>query len=138
MNQIINLLKKYQKFLTFGIIGAINTILAQVFYMIFVYLGWMGVSLASIVADCVTMVVSYVLNMKFTYHEKMTLKNALSYPIAYIPGILLTSFITWLVAYFGINKLFAKAICLPITVPLNYVLVSLSVKLSAKVNPKRG
>lgn len=136
MKKIKALCKKYEKFLTFGIIGAINTILAQAFYMIFVYFGWMGVSVASIVADSVTMVVSYVLNMKFTYHEKMTLQNAITYPIAYIPGILFTSLITWLVALIGINKLFAKAICLPITVPLNYVLVSLSVKLTGKKEGK--
>ena len=126
------MINKYQRFLSFGIVGAINTILSQVLYMIFVYFNWLGVSVASIVADCLTMILSYILNMKFTYHKPLSIKSAISYPIAYIPGVIFTAMVTTIVAYFGVEKIWAKAICLPITIVVNYFLVSLMVKITSK------
>lgn len=134
MNKIKELIIKYQRFIKFGIVGGINTVLAQLLYMLFVKFEILDVSIASIVADCITMVVSYLLNMKLTYKQPLSLKSALSYPIAYIPGILFTSVITAVVVHFGIPKLWAKAFTLPITIPLNYVLVSITVKLTGKKN----
>ncbi len=67
------------------------------------------------------MVVSYFLNMKFTYHEKPTLKSAIAFPIGYLPGIIISSVMTTLAISMGIPKLFAKFITLPITIPLNFI-----------------
>lgn len=136
MEKIKQLIIKYQRFITFGFIGGINTILSQLLYMVFIKFNLMNVSIASIVADCLTMVVSYVLNMKLTYKQPLSIKSAISYPIAYIPGTLVTSLITTLVTYYGIPKIWAKAFTLPISIPLNYFLVSLTVKLTGKKNNK--
>lgn len=137
MNWIKQLIDKYHRFLSFGIVGAINTILSQVLYMVFVYFDWLSVSMASIIADCLTMILSYILNMKYTYHKPLSIQSALSYPIAYIPGVLFTSVVTTIVAYYGVEKIWAKAICLPITIIVNYFLVSLMVKITSKKEEKQ-
>lgn len=126
------MLIKYQRFIKFGLVGGLNTVLSQLIYMVCVHFDLLSVSLASVAGDSITMIISYLLNMKFTYHEKITLKSAVSYPIAYIPGIVFASLFTMAANYFGIPKLWSKAITLPVTIPLNYFLVSLMVKITAR------
>ena len=122
-----------KKFLIFCIIGAVNTILAQIIYMILVALSLCAPGPASVMGDVLTIAVSYVLNMKLTYHEKISLKSALSFPVSYIPGTLINMLIVVIVVnILRFPKIFAKLISLPITIPLNYICVSLIVKITKK------
>lgn len=132
MNQIIQKFKN-REFLVFCIIGVINTLSAQVLYMLFVSKNLFDPKNASLIADGLTLVLSYVLNMKYTYKEKMTLKSALGFPWGYVPGILLNALIViFVVDILHLPKIIAKAVSLPITIPLNFILVSLIVKLTKK------
>ncbi|MCI5773767.1 MAG: GtrA family protein [Erysipelotrichaceae bacterium] len=130
INKLIN--KFYdKKFLVFCIIGAVNTILAQLIYMVLVALNWCKPGTASVYGDVLTIAVSYVLNMKLTYHEKLSLKSALSFPVSYIPGTIINMLIVIIVVnILHFPKIFAKLLSLPITIPLNYLCVSLIVKLT--------
>ena len=120
-------------FLTFCFIGVINTLLAQLIYIFLVAYDLMEPGMSSIVGDVLTIAVSYVLNMKVTYHEKMSLKSAISFPISYIPGTIINAIIVLIVVdILHFPKIFAKAISLPITIPLNFICVSLIVKLTKK------
>ena len=120
-------------FLTFCFIGVINTLLAQLIYIFLVAYDLMEPGMSSIVGDVLTIAVSYVLNMKLTYHEKMSLKSAISFPISYIPGTIINAIIVLIVVdILHFPKIFAKAISLPITIPLNFICVSLIVKLTKK------
>ena len=125
-NQFLN-----KKFIIFCIIGVINTLLAQLIYIVLVGLNLLSPGTASVTGDVLTIAVSYVLNMKLTYKEKLSLKSAISFPISYIPGTIINALIVILVVnILHFPKIYAKAISLPITVPLNYIFVSLIVKLT--------
>lgn len=122
-----------KEFLTFCFIGAVNTILAQVIYIFLVGYDLMEPGISSVVGDVLTIAVSYVLNMKLTYHEKMSLKSALSFPVSYIPGTIINMIVVLIVVdILHFPKIIAKAISLPITIPLNYIFVSLVVKMTKK------
>ena len=117
-----------KQFLTFGIIGGFNTVLTQVLYMGFESLG-INVALASALADAIGIVVSYFLNMIFTYKEKLSLKTFVTFPLSYLPGLSISAFITWLVAdVFGGPRKWAKLISLPIYIPINYLFMTFIVK----------
>ena len=121
-----------KQFLSFGLIGLFNTFLTQFLYLIFVKYS-IAPFMASILADVLGICVSYILNMKFTYHQKMTLKNAISFPISYIPGTLISSFIVWVIVdLLHLPKYYAKAISLPITIPINYLFMTFVVNASSK------
>ena len=121
-----------RKFITFGLIGAFNTVLAQLLYILFVEMMQFSVGVASFFSDTVPMFFSYFLNMHFTYNEKPNLKSALAFPISYIPGTLINMVITMVVNALGVPKTYAKLFSLPITVPLNYVFMTLIVKKTKK------
>lgn len=120
-----------KQFLTFGLIGAFNTIASQVLYIIFVNVNVVP-SISSFMGDGITMVISYFMNMKFTYHEKCTWKNAITFPISYLPGMIINMIIVVIAVNLGCPKTFAKLISLPITIPTNYICMSLIVKLTGK------
>ena len=110
-----------RQFLTFCFIGAFNTIGSLVIYMILVALH-LAVGISSLIG-------SYFLNMRFTYHEKPNLKSFISFPASYIPGILINMVFTIvLVDFFGAPEMIAKALALPITIPVNYLTMSIIVK----------
>ena len=117
-----------KRFLSFGIIGFINTLVSNLLYMLFVSKG-MEVGTASITGDVLTMILSYFMNMHFTYHEKPSWKTAVSFPLSYIPGILISAIITLIVVHvFHGPELYAKLIALPIYVPVNFLCMSFIVK----------
>lgn len=125
-----------KKFLIFGLIGGFNTVAAQVLYILFVNINVIP-SVSSFAGDVITMIFSYFLNMKYTYHEKCTVKNAIAFPLSYLPGMIINMLIVVLaVDVFMVPKIYAKLISLPITIPVNYICMSLIVKLTTK-NEKR-
>jgi len=118
-----------KQFLSFGLIGLLNTFISSVvLYPIFVNMK-IEVGIASVLADVLTMVISYFLNITITYHQKPSLKTAISFPLSYIPGICISALITLLVVHvFNGPELWAKAIAIPIYVPVNYLCMSFVVK----------
>ncbi len=122
-----------KQFLTFCFIGVVNTLLAQLIYVLLVGYDLMEPGISSVVGDVLTIAVSYVLNMKLTYHERLSWKSAISFPISYIPGTIINAIIVLIVVdVLHFPKIIAKAISLPITIPLNYICVSLIVKLTKR------
>ena len=120
-----------RQFLTFGLIGAFNTVLAQVLYILFVK-AHVHVSLASVLGDVLSMASSYVLNMTFTYRRKMTWKSAAAFPLSYVPGTLIAAAAVWFVtAVLNAPEIWAKLISLPVTIPLNFIVMSLIVRKTA-------
>lgn len=124
-----------RRFITFGLIGAFNTVLAQLLYMVFVKLNT-AVGTASLLGDLIPMVFSYFLNMRFTYHEKPSLKSAVSFPLSYVPGITINYLVTIAVNALGVPKIFAKLVSLPIAVPTNFICMNFIVGKTRKKTPK--
>ncbi len=140
MKRMIELLKEKfmnRRFLSFGLIGVVNTILAQLIYMLFVTLG-VQVSAASVLGDVLSMAFSYVMNMRFTYHEKMSWKSAAAFPLSYVPGITINAAAVWIISdILHMPKLWAKAIALPFAVPINFLCMNLIVKKFSKKESAR-
>lgn len=118
-----------KQFLSFGIIGLINTVLSTfILYPVFVKAG-IPVGSSSLLADILTMVVSYFLNITITYHQKPSIKTAVSFPLSYIPGICISAIVTLMVVnVFHGPEVWAKAIAIPIYVPVNYLCMGFIVK----------
>ena len=117
-----------KQFLSFGLIGACNTLISQGLYMLFV-LQSVEVGIASILGDVLSMVFSYFMNMHFTYHKKPSLKSAVTFPLSYIPGILISALMVIIVVdLFHGPELWAKLIALPIYIPLNFLCMNFIVK----------
>ena len=114
-------------FFTFLAIGIANTVTAQLLYMIFILVS-INAGMASILGDIISVIVSYFLNIKFTYHVKHNWNLFINFPISYIPGWIINYFIVLISVYLGITEIFAKIISLPITIPLNFILMNIIVK----------
>ncbi|MFV0380345.1 MAG: GtrA family protein [Anaerorhabdus sp.] len=114
-----------KQFLIFGIIGFVSTAISQISYYIGVAFFSLTPSIASIVADLLPMPISYILNTVLTYNKKLNLKAALTFPLAYIPGIIANMLIVIIVVnILHFPKEVAKLISLPITIPMNFICVS--------------
>lgn len=113
-----------KQFLTFGIIGGFNTFLSQVLYMVFVKMH-IAPGIASALADGICIYVSYFLNMHFTYHQELSWKSALTFPLSYLPGLGISALIVIIVVnVFHGPELYAKLISLPIYIPINYLVMT--------------
>ena len=121
-----------KQFITFAFIGGFNTVASILIYMLFISIN-VSVAMSSLLGDFISMIGSYLFNMKLTYKVKCTFKNFITFPISYLPGIIVNMIITvLLVDYFGVNDTFAKAFALPITIPLNFIVMSFVVKKTSK------
>lgn len=117
-----------KEFITFGMIGVCNTAIAQGLYIFFVKQS-VDIAKASVLGDVLSMVFSYVMNMRFTYKQKMTWKSFISFPLSYIPGIIISALMVVLVVdVFNAPEIYAKLFSLPIYVPINFLCMNFIVK----------
>lgn len=117
-----------KQFLTFGIIGVINTLVSQGLYMVFVGME-VAVGTASILSDVLSMIGSYFMNTYFTYKQKPTWKSAVTFPLSYIPGIIISALMVILVVdILHAPKMFAKILSLPLYIPVNFLCMSFIMK----------
>ena len=120
-----------RQFLIFGVIGVLNTAIALLLNKFLIAMN-LEVGGASMLADVLAFVPSYLMNMKWTYHESYSWKSFLSFPISYVPGWCLTFLLVELLHHgFGIPIRYAKLASVPIYVPVNFVFMSLVVKKTA-------
>lgn len=116
-----------KQFVSFGLIGGLNTLLALGIYWLVVYLGGHYL-LGSAVGFVITVAISYVLNNLYTFKgdEKpdWSLKKLLKVYVSYaLTGLILNNFLLWLwIDVIGINKNIAPVINLFFTIPLNFLL----------------
>ena len=113
-----------KQFITFGIIGVLNTVIALLFNKGLLLLSF-EVGMASIVADVLAFVPSYVMNMTFTYKKKMSWKTFITFPISYVPGWIISFLIVEILHRFlGVPENYAKLCSVPIYVPVNYLVMT--------------
>ncbi|MBR2760847.1 MAG: GtrA family protein [Solobacterium sp.] len=113
-----------KKFLTFGIIGAFNTVFCLLLNRGFIAMGT-EVGIASILSDAISMIPSYLLNMKFTYHQELSWKSFITFPLSYIPGWIISFLIVEILhRLLGVPEQYAKLISVPIYIPVNFLCMS--------------
>ena len=99
-----------KKFLTFGIIGVFNTVFCLLLNRGFIALGT-EVGIASILSDAISMIPSYLLNMKFTYHQELSWKSFITFPLSYVPGWIISFVIVEILhRLLGVPEQYAKLI----------------------------
>lgn len=135
MKKIFNKIRSVflsKKFGSFFVIGLFNTGSSQLLYMLFIIANIKNY-ISSVLSDVITMIFSYFLNMKFTYHIKPSLKTFVTFPFSYIPGWIVNALMVVVcVQFLHVDELWAKLVSIPITVPLNFIVMSFIVKLSSK------
>lgn len=116
-----------KQFITFGVIGVVNTLSSQLFYMLFVFFN-VQVGIASVLGDALSMIGSYLMNMHFTYHKKVSWQSAVTFPISYLPGMVISAIIVMIVVDLCHGpEMWAKLISLPLYIPVNYLAMTLIV-----------
>lgn len=117
-----------KQFLSFGTVGAINTVLSLMIYWACVRAG-IHYLIANTVGFIITVAVSYVLNNIYTFKDvgkqpswsfRTLLKVYISY---FLTGMFINSILLWFWNDFiGINKNLSPVLNLFVTIPLNFVL----------------
>ena len=121
------LIEYAKQFISFGLIGGLNTLLSLGIYWLIVNLGGHYI-LASVVGFVITVAISYVLNNIFTFKgegkPEWSLKNLLKVYVSYaLTGLILNNILLWLwIDVCGINQNLAPVINLFFTIPLNFLL----------------
>lgn len=121
------LIEYIKQFISFGLIGGLNTILSLGIYWLIVNLGG-HYMLGNAVAFFITVAISYVLNNIFTFKgegkAEWSFKNLIKVYISYgLTGLLLNTFLLMIwIDWLGINENIAPVINLFFTIPLNFLL----------------
>lgn len=113
------------QFMKFGIIGALNTILAYLINNGCYYILHLHEQLCNIIAFIITVTISYTLNNKYVFNGgKYNIKSYLKVVASYsITGLFLTALFLYIEErIFGIPNYIATLMNLVITVPANFLL----------------
>ncbi len=123
---------RIREFVTFGIVGGINTVLNLVIYWVCM---WFGIHylLANAAGFIITVAISYVLNNIFTFRTseggnpgkpEWSFRTLLKVYVSYFAtGMVLNSILLWFWNdLIGLNKNLAPVLNLFVTVPLNFLL----------------
>lgn len=124
MQQLKAFILKY--LLKFGIVGILNTLIQNGIYFVLVLLN-VQFLISQTLSFLIAFLGSYVLNSKFTYQVPMSWKQLVSFFLANVPAYLIQLLVLVIVVEgFGIEKSIALCCTLFITIPLSFILVSVS------------
>jgi len=139
MKKLIKVIKEKllnRKFLSFGIIGVFNTLLSQLLYLLFLMIN-LPISVSSVAGDSIPIIFSFFMNMHFTYHEKPTWRKFITFPLSYVPGIIINLvFVLIFVNIFHIEKEYCKILALPFTMVINFFTMGFILKITKDYEEK--
>ncbi len=116
--QLLN--SKFIRFILVGIVNMFNGVLFSYIMSCFIknvtISFWLGYSLS--------LIISYILNSKIVFVEKLDVEKAVKFMISYIPNFLIQNlFVLVLYEWFNINKLFTYMMSAMIAVPLTFFIL---------------
>lgn len=127
MNSFVGNFRKMffsREFLTFVIIGIINTFNGVIFS--YIYSSFLDENLAFIFGYISGLIISYFLNSKITFKEELKLIKFVRFAIASIPNFIIQNIVVILVFnMMGWHKLIAYGLAAAIGVPVTFVLMKL-------------
>ena len=110
-----------RQFVRFGAVGVVNTGIYYVFYLPLRLV--MAYVLAHVIAWVVSTYGSFLLNCRFTYHVRPTLRRALIYPVSNVPNLLATTLgVVALVEVGGLSQKWAPLVAGILAIPLTFVI----------------
>lgn len=117
------------QFIKFGIVGGINTVLSYLITNVCYYGFYLHEQLCNLISFVITVLISYLLNSRFVFHEQDEEKQPWYKALAkvYASYALTELLIMGILLYFqerqlGIPHYIATFINLCVTVPLNFIL----------------
>lgn len=124
MRQLKEFILKY--LLKFGVVGILNTLIQNGIYFVFILLK-VQFLVSQTLSFLIAFLCSYVLNSKFTYRVPLSLKQLVTFFLANVPAYLIQLFVLVIVVEgFAVPKSIALFCTLFITIPLSFILVSVS------------
>lgn len=113
--------ERWRQFLRFVFFGGVNTALTYGVYLVFVL--YVAYPTAYTVSYISGVFLSYCLNARFVFKEKLRLSKALQYPIVYFVQYLLGLGLLYvLIEVVRLNKFIAPMVVVLATVPCTYLL----------------
>jgi putative flippase GtrA len=113
--------ERWRQFLTFVFFGGINTALTYGIYLVFVL--YVAYPTAYTVSFILGIFLSYYLNARFVFKEKLRLSKALQYPVVYFTQYLLGLGLMYvLIEVARLDKFIAPMMVVLATVPCTYLL----------------
>ncbi len=122
METIKKLFNKYKQFILFCFVGGMNSLISYGVYALLVVLG-MYYTAANLLGDIAGGVNSYLWNSRWVFRnaERRTSRSLPRFVVTFVLFCVLSYLLMWLlVDFFGIPKLLAKIVALPITTLVNF------------------
>lgn len=127
MNNFVESFKKMffsREFLSFVIIGVINTFNGVVFS--YIYSNFLNENFAFVFGYISGLIISYILNSKITFKERLKLMKFVRFAISYIPNFIIQNIVVVIVFnIMGWHKLIAYGLAAAIGVPVTFILIKL-------------
>lgn len=118
-----------KEFIKFLIVGVTNTFSNYIIYLILMKFLNVPYKPAYVIGYALSLVISYFLNVYFTYKSKPSIKSFLIFPISYLPNFLIQYFgVILLVDLMKLSPSFAPLITTAIALPLTFLLTRLVIK----------
>lgn len=116
-----------REFIRFVFFGGVNTLLGYVIYALLLL--FLAYPVAYTLAYVLGIFISYYLNTRFVFKEKVRWTKALQYPLVYLVQYLSgVGLLYVLVEIFHTSKLVAPVLIVLLTVPVTYLLSRLIIK----------
>lgn len=117
--------KVNNEFIRFVLVGGINTMNYYLIYLVSFHFLTISYMISHWAAFLISMVISFFLNVYFTYYVKPTLKKFLQFPLTQIVNFSASSILMYvLVQWFGVSQYIAPIISVFFTVPITFLLTS--------------
>ena len=114
--------REFMMFIIIGIINTFNGIVLSWLYSLFIK----NANLAFVVGYITSTVISYLLNSRFTFNEKLSVKRYVKFFISYIPNFIIQNLAV--ILFYNIlswHKIIAYAIAAIIGVPLSFIFMKI-------------
>lgn len=115
------------QFVKFGLVGLSNTIIAWIFYYLFLWIDEDLYMVGSVVGAVVSIANAFFWNDRFVFKGNQNdwrskLKRLAKTFVSYGGTSLLSTFLLWLEVQLGVSKVLAPIVNLIITIPLNFLI----------------
>ncbi len=111
-----------KEFMKFIIVGVINTFNSTVFALLYGLV--MAANLAFVGGYITNLCIGYILNSRFIFYQKFTLKGLIKFSISYIPNFIIQNSVVVIVYnILGLPSIIAYMIAAVIGVPITFLCV---------------
>lgn len=116
-----------KEFLRFLVSGGVNTLSTYLIYLIL--LMFLDYRVSYTISYACGIFISYALNVKFVFKEKVTFKSFVQFPIVYLLQYLINLLLLYiLVDHLHISEIIVPIISVIVTIPISFILSKVIIK----------